>query len=203
MKRTRATTGISTVAAIAAIVGGATACSQSDETPTSATDTAATSDAEAESSETPTPMVDFGDEPAVRPRYKQRALKAVGDDLITMVPASLPEGWSTAGGGYQAADPQWWRMEFTAPSGEAVLDQLAGDVDSVLGAHQGSLTSAADVDLSKWGIGTWSQWTNGDKTLLAHELKGSVVVVQAPDVDTASDLAKSLLPAEDSRSVDG
>ncbi|QBX56359.1 hypothetical protein EXE58_13375 [Nocardioides seonyuensis] len=200
MQPTRATTGITAVAAFAAVLGGATACG-GDEDPTArATDTSVPSSSESESPEAPSSMVDFGEEPAVESRYKQLALDAVDDGLITMVPTVLPDGWTVAGGGYHADDPQWWRMELTSPAGPVVLDQLAGETDDVLGEHEGSLEPADDVDLSKWGIGTWSQWDNGDLTLLTREVKGSVVVVQGPDVDSTSDLAKSLLPAEDSRS---
>lgn len=148
-------------------------------------------------------LIDFGEEPAVRRGWKREALKAVGEGLITMVPSSLPQEWSTQGGGYQSADPQWWRMEFTTPSGPAILDQLAGKTDDVLADHQDSLTASDDLDLSDWGIGTWSQWSNGDKSLLTREVKGSVVIVQASDSDTAADLAKSLLPAEDAKSDQG
>lgn len=198
MQPTRATTGITAVAAFAAILGGVTACSQAEEPSTRAIDTASPSSSEPEPSAA---MVDFGNEPAVRSQYKQRALKAVGDGLITMVPTVLPDGWTVEGGGYRA-DPQWWRMEFTAPEGTVVLDQLAGETGDVLGRHEDSLDAAEDVDLSKWGIGTWSQWDNGDLTLLTREVKGSVIVVQGPDAESASDLAKSLLPAEDSRSTE-
>ena len=200
MQPTRATTGITAVAAFAAILGGATACAGEEDPTARATDTSVPSSAESESPEATSSMVDFGEEPAVQPRYKQLALDAVDDGLITMVPTALPDGWSVGGGGYHAADPQWWRMELTSPAGPVVLDQLAGETDDVLGEHQGALEAADDVDLSDWGIGTWAQWDNGDLTLLTREVKGSVVVVQGPDVESASDLAKSLLPAEDSRS---
>lgn len=39
--------------------------------------------------------------------------------------------------------------------------------------------------------------------MLTHELKGSTVVLQGADQDTVSDLAKSLLPAEDAPAQEG
>lgn len=138
--------------------------------------------------------VDFGKEPAVEPEYRKTALRATSDGLITMVPSTLPEGWTTVGGGYQA-DPQWWRMEFTAPTGDVVLDQMPGTSDDVL-ADQPHLTAAHDVDLSAWGTGSWSAWDHGGATVLAHDLKGSTVVLQGPDVETVRGLAETLLPAD-------
>jgi hypothetical protein len=157
-------------------------------------------------SETPEPstepvvLIDFGDEPAVQEAYKKAALQAVGDELITMVPSTLPDGWTTAGGGYQAK-PQWWHMEYTAPTGAVTLDQFPGDTDAVL-ADQ-ALASSGDVDLSAWGIGTWSAWDKDGAAVLTHELKGSTVVLQGADQDTVTDLAKSLIPAEDAPAQEG
>ena len=84
--------------------------------------------------ETPEPvaLIDFGDEPAVKASYKKVALRAVADELITMVPSALPDGWTTVGGGYRA-DPQWWHMEYTAPTGAVTLDQFPGDTKAALG----------------------------------------------------------------------
>ena len=154
-------------------------------------------------SETPAPvaLIDFGDEPAVAAKYRKAALDAVGDDLITMVPSALPDGWTTAGGGYRA-DPQWWHMEYAAPTGDVTLDQFPGDTDAVLG-DQKALATTGDVDLSAWGIGTWSAWDHDGATVLTRELKGSTVVLQGADQDTVSDLAKSLIPAEDAPAQEG
>ncbi len=145
--------------------------------------------------------IDFGEEPAVKARYKNAALRAVDDELITMVPSTLPDGWTTVGGGYRP-DPQWWRMEFTAPTGDVVLDQLPGTADDVL-ADQSGLTPADDVDLSDWGTGPWSAWDHDGATVLTYDLKGSTVVLQGPDVETVRGLAESLLPAEDGVEQDG
>jgi hypothetical protein len=145
--------------------------------------------------------VDFGTEPAVAPKYKKAALRATSDDLITMVPSTLPEGWTTVGGGYQP-DPQWWRMEFTAPTGDVVLDQLPGTSDEAL-ADQPDLVAADDVDLSDWGTGTWSAWDHEGATVLAHDLKGSTVVLQGPDLETVRGLAESILPADQAGEQEG
>lgn len=163
-----------------------------------AADASASQSSEApDATETPASVVliDFGDEPAVQAKYKKVALQAVADELITMVPAALPDGWTTAGGGYQAK-PQWWHMEYTAPTGEVTLDQFPGDAKTVLGPIEG-LASSGDVDLSAWGIGTWSAWDHDGATVLTYELKGSTVILQGADQDTVTELAKSLLPAED------
>lgn len=149
----------------------------------------------------PVVLIDFGEEPATSPRYKKAALRAVDDELITMVPSTLPDGWTTVGGGYQA-DPQWWHMEFTAPSGDVTLDQFAGDTDATLGSRD-SLAPSGDVDLSAWGIGTWSAWDHEGATVLTYELKGSTVVLQGTGQDTVEELAKSLLPAEDASDQEG
>lgn len=148
----------------------------------------------------PVVLIDFGDEPAVDATYKDAALEAVGDKLITMVPSALPDGWTTLGGGYQA-EPQWWHMEYTAPTGDVTLDQFPGAADEVLG-EQG-LSSSGDVDLSAWGIGTWAAWDHEGAAVLTHELKGSTVVLQGADQDTVTDLAKSLIPAEDAPAQEG
>ena len=144
--------------------------------------------------------VDFGTEPRIRERYKRAALRAVDDELITMVPTVLPDGWTTVGGGY-TADPQWWRMEFTAPAGDVVLDQLPGTSKQALA--DADLRPADDVDLSDWGTGTWSAWDHDGATVLAHDLKGSTVVLQGPDLETVRSLAESLLPAEDASDQEG
>jgi hypothetical protein len=169
----------------------------SSETPASPTES---------TTESPSPApavdpVDFGEEPAVEARYKRAALRAVDDDLITMVPTTLPDGWTTVGGGYRP-DPQWWRMEFTAPTGDVVLDQLPGTADEALGKVSG-LTPGDDVDLSDWGTGPWSAWDHDGATVLAYDLKGSTVVLQGPDVETVRGLAESLLPAEDASEQEG
>lgn len=174
-----------------------TGADSSSETPASPSETPS-------ESSSPAPAVDpidFGDEPAVEARYKRAALRAVDDELITMVPTTLPDGWTTVGGGYRP-DPQWWRMEFTAPSGDVVLDQLPGTADEALGKMSG-LTPVDDVDLSDWGTGPWSAWDHGGATVLAYDLKGSTVVLQGPDVETVRGLAESLLPAEDGVEQDG
>lgn len=148
----------------------------------------------------PVALIDFGEEPGVMPRYKKAALRAVDDDLITMVPTTLPDGWATVGGGYQA-DPQWWHMEFTAPSGDVTLDQFPGDTDATLGSQ--SVVTSGEVDLAAWGIGTWAAWDHDGATVLTHELKGSTVILQGTDQDTVEELAKSLLPAEDASEQEG
>ena len=158
-------------------------------------DTSASESPSETPSAAPVTPIDFGDEPAVRKRYKKAALRAVDDELITMVPSTLPDGWTTVGGGY-APDPQWWRMEFTAPSGDVVLDQVPGTAQEALGKMSG-LTPAEEVDLTDWGTGPWSAWDHDGATVLAYDLKGSTVVLQGPDVETVRDLAESLLPAED------
>ena len=160
----------------------------------SASETPSETTSETPEPTTPVVLIDFGDEPAVQASYKKAALQAVGDKLITMVPSALPDGWTTAGGGYQAK-PQWWHMELTAPTGDVTLDQFPGDTDAAIG-EQG-LASSGDVDLSAWGIGTWSAWDHDGAAVLTHELKGSTVVLQGADQDTVTDLAKSLIPAED------
>ncbi|WP_157559171.1 hypothetical protein [Nocardioides sp. Soil774] len=162
------------------------------------------------STATPEPVepIDFGTEPRMRERYKKAALRAVDDKLITMVPTVLPDGWTARGGGY-TADPQWWRMEFTAPTGDVVLDQLPGTSAEALAdaeltpAADAELTPADDVDLTDWGTGTWSAWDHDGATVLAHDLKGSTVVLQGPDLETVRGLAESLLPAEDAAEQDG
>lgn len=149
----------------------------------------------------PVEPIDFGTEPELRPTYKAAALRAVDDELITMVPSVLPDDWTVTGGGY-TPDPQWWRMTFTAPTGDVVLDQLPGAADEVLADQQG-LKAQDGVDLSDWGTGTWSAWEHEGTTVLAYDLKGSTVILQGADVDTVRALAESLLPAEDSVSQDG
>ena len=148
----------------------------------------------------PVPPIDFGTEPRMRPRYKKAALRAVDDELITMVPSVLPDGWKTVGGGY-TKDPQWWRMEFTAPTGDVTLDQLPGTAEEALADQD--LKAAEAVDLSEWGTGEWSAWDHRGATVLTYDLKGSTVVLQGPDVETVRGLAESLLPAEDAGEQDG
>jgi hypothetical protein len=149
----------------------------------------------------PVEPVECGTEPAVAPRYKNAALRATSGGLITMVPSTLPDGWTTVGGGYQR-DPEWWRMEFTAPAGDVVLDQLPGTSDDVL-ADQTGLTATDDVDLSDWGTGAWSAWDHDGAIVLAHDLKGSTVVLQGPDLETVRGLAESLLPADQAGEQEG
>ncbi|MCF6379810.1 hypothetical protein L2K70_19530 [Nocardioides KLBMP 9356] len=192
-------------ASLVLLVGGCGDDSSRAEDPSADASTSTTPSETPSETTTETPaaamLIDFGDEPAVKAQYKNAALRAVADDLITMVPSTLPDGWTTAGGGYRAK-PQWWHMEYTAPSGDVTLDQFPGDTDAVL-ADQPDLASSGDVDLSAWGIGTWSAWDNDGATVLTHELKGSTVVLQGADQDTVTELAKSLIPAEDAPTQEG
>lgn len=190
----------------ASLVLLASACADdtaAEEPQSSASESPAPQPSATQGSEAAAPIqpIDFGSEPQLRPKYKSAALRAVDDDLITMVPTILPEGWTTVGGGYRP-DPQWWRMEFSAPTGDVVLDQLPGKAQKVLADKEG-LEARDDVDLSAWGTGTWSSWEHEGTTVLTHDLKGSTVVLQGADVDTVRALAESLLPAEDSVSQDG
>lgn len=190
----------------ASLVLLAGACSQdAGDSPDTGSDPAAETSGTTSPSESPSAApvapIDFGDEPAVETGYKEAALQAVDDDLITMVPTTLPDGWATVGGGYQP-DPQWWHMEFTAPTGDVVLDQMPGTAEEVL-AGQSALTATDDVDLSDWGTGAWSAWDHDGATVMAYDLKGSTVVLQGPDVETVRGLAESLLPAEDGVEQDG
>lgn len=193
----------------ASLVLLAAACGDDADTADTGVDPSGESSSETPSktsSETPTATpvepVDFGDEPAVKASYERAALRASSEEgLITMVPSVLPDGWTTVGGGYRS-DPQWWRMEFTAPSGEVVLDQLPGTSDDVL-ADQPELTEVDDVDLSDWGTGAWSAWDHEGATVLAYDLKGSTVVLQGPDLATVRGLAESLLPADDAGEQEG
>lgn len=191
----------------ASLVLLAAACGDDADTPDTGVDPSGETSSEtpSETSETPaaTPVepVDFGDEPAVKESYKRAALRATSENLITMVPSVLPDGWTTIGGGYQP-DPQWWHMEFTAPSGDVVLDQMPGTSNDVL-ADQPDLTAVDDVDLSDWGTGAWSAWDHEGATVLAYDLKGSTVVLQGPDLTTVRGLAESLLPADDAGEQEG
>ena len=162
--------------------------------------TTSSSSPEASATTEPVEPIDFGTEPTIRERYKRAALRATDDELITMVPTALPDGWAVRGGGY-TADPQWWRMEFTAPTGDVVLDQLPGTGAEALA--DADLTPTDDVDLTDWGTGTWSAWDHDGATVLAHDLKGSTVVLQGPDLATVRGLAESLLPAEDAAEQEG
>jgi len=177
----------------------ASACGDGNDTaddPQSGASTSSSPSAEPSEEPAQVTFVDFGEEPPVEPRYRKAALKAVDDELITMVPTVLPDGWSTVGGGYQA-DPQWWRMEFSSPTGEVTLDQLPGTADDALADATG-LTAVDDVDLSNYGTGTWSAWQQADGLdVLALDLKGSTVVLQGASPDEVRALAESLLPAED------
>jgi hypothetical protein len=188
----------------ASLVLLAAACGDDADTPETGVDPSGESSSETPS-ETPdappVPPVDFGDEPAVKESYERSALRATSQKLITMVPSVLPDGWTTIGGGYRA-DPQWWRMEFTAPSGDVVLDQLPGTADEAL-ADKPDLTAVDDVDLSDWGTGAWSAWDHQGATVLAYDLKGSTVVLQGPDLETVRGLAESLLPADDASEQEG
>jgi hypothetical protein len=92
-------------------------------------------------------------------------------------------------------------LEFAAPSGDVTLDQFPGTSKKVLaGQHT---TASGEVDLSAWGIGTWSAWDHDGATVLTHDLKDSTVVLQGADQQSVEELAKSLLPAEDARSTEG
>ncbi|PKH43366.1 hypothetical protein CXG46_02520 [Nocardioides alpinus] len=117
-----------------------------------------------------------------------------------MVPSVLPDGWAAVGGGY-TPDPQWWRMEFTAPSGDVVLDQLPGTAADALA--DADVTAADDVDLTDWGTGAWSAYDHQGATVMAYDLKGSTVVLQGPDAESVRALAESLLPAEDAGEQEG
>jgi hypothetical protein len=188
----------------ASLVLLAAACGDDADSPDAGVDPSAgtASETSSESPEaTPVAPIDFGDEPTVKASYERAALRATDDELITMVPSVLPEGWTAVGGGYQR-DPQWWRMEFTAPSGEVVLDQVPGTAAEALGKMSG-LTPAADVDLSDWGTGAWSAWDHEGASVLAYDLKGSTVVLQGPDLGTVRGLAESLLPAENAGEQEG
>jgi hypothetical protein len=195
MRLTRATGPVLGLSLVMLV--GACGDESSDADPESSTETSAS-----ESHETSKPVdpIDFGTEPKLRPRYKKAALRATDDDLITMVPTTLPDGWETLGGGYKR-DPQWWHMEFTAPSGDVTLDQMPGTAEEVLTDQD--LEAGDAVDLSDWGTGEWSAWDHRGATVLTYDLKGSTVVLQGPDVETVRGLAESLLPAEDAAEQDG
>lgn len=198
MRPTRMT-GPALAASLVLLVG---ACGDEQGDSDGAEDPAADTSSDSSASPSAAPAVeplDFGDEPQVAERYKRAALTAVDDDLITMVPSALPDGWSATGG--YTPDPQWWRMEFTAPAGEVVLDQLPGTAADVLA--DADIVEAEDVDLSDWGTGTWSAWDHEGASVLTYDLKGSTVVLQGPDAETVRALAESLLPAEDAGEQDG
>jgi hypothetical protein len=195
MRPTRATGPVLGLS-LALLVG---ACGE-ETSPEAVEPSADTSTSAAPDASKPIAFVDFGTEPQLRPRYKRAALRAVDDELITMVPSVLPDGWEAEGGGY-TADPQWWRMEFTAPSGAVTLDQLPGTADEALA--DAGLETADDVDLTAWGTGAWSAWDNQGASVLAYDLKGSTVILQGRDVATLRALAESLLPAEDAAEQEG
>ncbi len=191
---------LSSGAALAASLALVTSACGDDGTDTAKdpdTGASASTSSSAEPSQEPEQVtfIDFGEEPAMKPKYRKAALTAVSDDLITMVPSVLPDGW-TAVGGYQA-DPQWWRMEFTSPTGDVTLDQLPGTADDALAGATG-LQTVDDVDLSDYGTGTWSAWQAEDGLdVIALDLKGSTVVLQGGSPDDVRALAETLLPAED------
>ncbi|MDR7251435.1 hypothetical protein J2X46_000407 [Nocardioides sp. BE266] len=196
MRRTLSSGAV--LAASLALVTSACGDDGTDTAEDPAADASTSPSTSAEPSQEPEQVtfVDFGEEPALKPRYRKAALKAVSDDLITMVPSVLPDGWTAVGGGYQA-DPQWWRMEFTSPTGDVTLDQMPGTAKDVL-AEASGLTAADDVDLSDYGTGTWSAWQASDGLdVLALDLKGSTVVLQGASPEEVRALAETLLPAED------
>lgn len=191
---------LSSGAALAASLALVTSACGDDGTDTAKdpdTGASASTSSSAEPSQEPEQVtfIDFGEEPAVKPKYRKAALAAVSDDLITMVPSVLPDGWTAVGGGYRA-DPQWWRMEFTSPTGDVTLDQLPGTAEDAL-ADASGLEAADDVDLSDYGTGTWSVWQQDGLDVLALDLKGSTVVLQGASPEEVRALAETLLPAED------
>lgn len=191
---------LSSGAALAASLALVTSACGDDGTDTAQdpdTGASASTSSSAEPSQEPEQVtfIDFGEEPAMKPKYRKAALAAVSDDLITMVPSVLPDGWTAVGGGYQA-DPQWWRMEFTSPTGDVTLDQLPGTAEDAL-ADASGLEAVDDVDLSDYGTGTWSAWQQDGLDVLALDLKGSTVVLQGASPEEVQALAETLLPAED------
>lgn len=201
MGPTRSTGAVLAAASLAMV---ASACSDGSDT---AKDPSEAGSDETSSTVDPTQepevvtFIDFGEEPTMSPRYRKAALRAVDDDLITMVPTVLPDDWTTVGGGY-VAKPQWWRMEFTSPTGPVSLDQFPGTAEDVL-ADTAGLEAAADVDLSDYGTGTWSAWEQDGLDVLTLDLKGSTVVIQGASPDEVRALAESVLPAEDAANQEG
>lgn len=198
-----------TVLGVAAVVAGGALVAvlvdqRSDEDTVARDEVAASPSASPSGSPTPTAFspLDFGDEPAVEQPYKTRAQTAVADGLVTMVPAGLPDGWNALGGGYRAEGPQWWRMEFDGPEGPVVLDQLARPRARILADHRSSLEQHEDVELDASGSGAWQHHSGESTTVLSYRVKGSTVVVQAADLETASSLARTLLPAEGDASAE-
>lgn len=194
MKQIRAARGTAATVAGVALVAALASCQSEDGSV--ARD--ATQDPSVSTSPEVTRLdaVDFGEEPALRTPYKRLAQRAVADGVVAMVPSELPDGWEVLGAGYQPGERTWWRMEVEGPEGPVLLDQLSGTPEEVLAGPQDELDPQDDVDLDAWGTGSWQQYSFGGTAVLSYRLKDSTVVIQAGDVETASTLAKSLVPAE-------
>jgi hypothetical protein len=112
-----------------------------------------------------------------------------------MIPAETPLGW-TAGEGTYVADESWHLVMTSDAGGEVTVDQRAGDATALATELFGSLLGEADVNLTRFGTGTWKSFVGEDVFVLTNQLPSTAVVVAGPTKAEVVALAKQLLTAE-------
>ena len=120
------------------------------------------------------------------------------------VPALVPDAFGDEVGVVSAAsydaDSGLWQLTVTTDAGDVVVvRQHNGTAAALLSAYAPAATSGADVDLARWGLGTWATATTAEAGVLSRDLPGGGATISGPDVATATAVAKTMLTHENTR----
>lgn len=133
--------------------------------------------------------------PSTAGSFDETAQQAANGGFPVMIPAEVPAGWSIGSWAY-AAD-QSWHFAATAPSGGTVsVDQQDLTPAELVDAVIGSVTPAGQVDMTKWGTGTWDAFEYDGGFAVATQLPSTSVMVSGANRDDVIELTKQLLTAE-------
>jgi hypothetical protein len=122
---------------------------------------------------------------------------ALAEQFPALIPTTVPAGWTITSATY---DAQGWVVQGTDETGApVVLTQRTGKLAPLVSEVVGDGATKGDaVDLESSGLGSWTVYTAGSTTGLGRALPSTAVVVTAPDAETATELASTLITAEDS-----
>lgn len=200
--------GLALVAVTAVACGdeGGTDAGSDPATTSPASPAPSMSDSPPTSASTPPGPTTTGDpsDPVPSPVINKAVKDAIKDDFPALVPAGVPAGWTVTKATYSPKrGGQWW-IRFTDPNGaDVTLAQSGKPVEGIVHQYLPSAHVAGEVDMSNYGTGTWSAYTDTNAAGLAKALSGTSVVIVGPDQDTVVVLAQELLTAEDAGNGDG
>lgn len=143
-------------------------------------------------SESPEPSAEPGADPLTTDQLHAAADQAAEDGLVPMV-TDGSSGFAVTAASY---DGGTWTLVLAADGGPVTVVQRAGAAAGLVRDAVPDAAQGADVDLDRWGLGTWSSWTSESGAALSADLPAGGVAVVGPDDASVRAVTRTLLTYE-------